>query len=364
MSTNIPNDTLRQEDYSGVTDLLGDQLARLFARDVTRGTLAAAERGEFQLALWNELSEIGVVSAMVAEGAGGAGLSWRYAGPLLERLGASLPPVPLGETMLVRWALGAVGLEAPDAPLAIASNLLDVDDHGRAHGEDALVSWVPGAESVLGLARAAEGRRLLLISTSEASVTPQRTLDRLPAARLVFRGAKAQFSAPAPTILGDRGLLAPLAVLRSLQMAGSLAQVLALCIDYANARTQFGKTIGKFQAIQHLLAELAEHAAAAHVASGFAARQFDRGNAEAAERGAAVAKIRAGRAATRGAAIAHQVFGAIGITDEHILHSHTRRLWQWRAEAGSETFWAEWLGGRALAEGGASLWSGIVAGTG
>jgi hypothetical protein len=51
---------------------------------------------------------------------------------------------------------------------------------------------------------------------------------------------------------------------------------------------------------------------------------------------------------------------AIGITDEHILHYYTRRLWQWRAEAGSENFWAEWLGRKAFAAGGNALWNNIV----
>jgi acyl-CoA dehydrogenase len=117
---------------------------------------------------------------------------------------------------------------------------------------------------------------------------------------------------------------------------------------------QFGKPIGKFQAIQHMIAELASQAAAAQVAGLYAARQIDAGNPFQA---AAVAKALVGKAAGRAAAIAHQVFGAIGVTDEHSLHYYTRRLWQWRSDAGSEHYWAERLGQQILANDGAALWS-------
>jgi acyl-CoA dehydrogenase len=50
------------------------------------------------------------------------------------------------------------------------------------------------------------------------------------------------------------------------------------------------------------------------------------------------------------------VFGAIGVTEEHELHYYTRRLWQWRAEGGSEHWWSERLGRQVLAAGGAALW--------
>ena len=50
--------------------------------------------------------------------------------------------------------------------------------------------------------------------------------------------------------------------------------------------------------------------------------------------------MRVGEAAGDGAAIAHQVHGAMGFTYEHSLHHFTRRLWAWREEFGNESFWA------------------------
>jgi len=56
------------------------------------------------------------------------------------------------------------------------------------------------------------------------------------------------------------------------------------------------------------------------------------------------------------------VHGAIGFTHEHALHLGTRRLWSWRSEFGTLTYWSGELG-RALCQGGAAaFWPSLVAG--
>ncbi|MGC8477362.1 MAG: acyl-CoA dehydrogenase family protein, partial [Acetobacteraceae bacterium] len=143
-----------------------------------------------------------------------------------------------------------------------------------------------------------------------------------------------------------------LAAMRTQQIAGALAALTEATVRYAQERTQFGRPIGRFQAVQQSLAVLAAEAAAAGAAAGLAA--------EAAETLAplpiAAAKARAGEAAGIGAAIAHQIHGAIGFTQEHRLHTLTRRLWSWRDEAGSERFWNLRLGGAMAAAGAEGLW--------
>ena len=98
----------------------------------------------------------------------------------------------------------------------------------------------------------------------------------------------------------------------------------------------------------------AAEASAASVAAAAAARAADqRGLADAAfEIGCA--KITAGEAAARGAAVAHQVLAAMGITEEHALHHITRRLWAWRDEGGSERLWSRRIG--EVAQQGGALW--------
>jgi acyl-CoA dehydrogenase len=147
------------------------------------------------------------------------------------------------------------------------------------------------------------------------------------------------------------------AVMRSAQMAGALQSVLAMSVQYASERVQFGRPIGRFQAVQQNLAVLAGQAAAATAAAEAGIEAA--GDADALA--VAAAKIRAGEAAGIGAAIAHQVHGAIGFTQEHRLHYSTRRLWSWRDEFGNEAYWARRLGARLAAAGADRLWQSITA---
>jgi acyl-CoA dehydrogenase len=163
-------------------------------------------------------------------------------------------------------------------------------------------------------------------------------------------GAKAQ----APDVLDvmARRLADPVpralaATLAAGEMAGALQAVQALTADYALTRKQFGREIGKFQAIQHQIAVMAEEVMAARMAAQAA---FVGAPSEVSERRAAAAKIRCNQAAARVSAIAHAVHGAIGVSDEFVLHHHTRRLRALSLAHGGESWWAAQLGDWALSE--------------
>ena len=154
-----------------------------------------------------------------------------------------------------------------------------------------------------------------------------------------------------PVRLGDLGQEPRLVRLGALclagQMAGAMAAVLDLTVSYAKERSQFGRPISGFQAIQHQISVLAEEAAAAEAASLLAfAHPLDSITDEI----VAVAKVTAGEAAATVAAIAHAVHGAIGISHEHNLHLFTSRLHTWRLEYGSAAYWAGRLGAEFLGQ--------------
>ena len=153
------------------------------------------------------------------------------------------------------------------------------------------------------------------------------------------------------------------AAARAMQMAGALEAVLDLAVGYANERVAFERPIAKFQAVQHNLARLAGETAVAIAAAGSAADAIAHaaGFDEGVFLEAASAKIRVGEAAGEGAAIAHQVLGAIGFTQEHTLHRFTRRLWAWRDDFGNESFWAVKLGNMVAAKGADALWPMLAA---
>jgi acyl-CoA dehydrogenase len=135
--------------------------------------------------------------------------------------------------------------------------------------------------------------------------------------------------------------------------SGALQRCLDMSIEHANTRVQFGKPLGKQQAVQQSLALLAEEVAVVAVATQAAAVARDKGDAEFE---IACAKLRTNRAIGMGTAIAHQVHGAIGFTQDYPLHHYTRALIGWRSRYGSEAHWAAHLGSVAAGLGGRGLW--------
>ena len=188
-----------------------------------------------------------------------------------------------------------------------------------------------------------------------------------------------QAGLPSDSLVLDKALLSPPARLplalaqpvwtlgalaRSAMMAGAMASALAQATAYAGLRQQFGKAIGAQQAVQQQLALMAGDVAAARVA--VLAALADAPSAQspdcpALRFSAAVAKVRTGEAASRCAAIAHQVLGAIGFTQEHRLHHASTRLWAWREEFGSDASWAMELGRAAIGARSAGFWPGLTA---
>lgn len=159
-------------------------------------------------------------------------------------------------------------------------------------------------------------------------------------------------------IIGDRDgrLLAAATV--SL-MAGAMGQALQLSIDHVNMREQFGRPLGKFQAVQQSLAVMACEAAAVDVAAAALAARLDMVGLDPAQAAfeIAAAKLRANRAVGVVTGIAHQVHGAIGFTQDYDLHRLTIPLMRWRSEQGNDACWAQRLGALAARGGGTALWA-------
>lgn len=335
--------------------MLADQLDRLFSQSVDRNLLSAFEDGKSDEAFDRSVEDLGLAWALVGEEAGGAGLGWADVGGLLETIGYHAAPYPIGEQIAVNQAIYRSGMSLPErTPLSCAEPLTLDTRTGRVSGS-CIVAW-SGQELLAALANCPDGSRLCLLPLSAASQTPLQTVGRDPRFLVHLEDiAPADISVDwvDPEILSSA-----LAVVRAGQIAGALSRILEMSIEYGNTRVQFGRPIGKFQAVQHMIAELSAEAAAAKAGLHVALRAMD---ASGGWKAAAIAKIRASLAAGKGAMLAHEVHGAIGVTEEHMLHHLTRRLWQWRDEAGSEHEWSEKLGRYHLARGGASLWPDLVA---
>ena len=220
------------------------------------------------------------------------------------------------------------------------------------------VAWAGVATHVAVLAprRRLDGPVLALVDASALEATDAFNLAGEPRGSLVL-DAGAGVGALLTEAQAD-GLRARFALARAVQLAAALEQVLAWTVQYAGEREQFGRPLGKFQAIQMELAEMAGEVTAVTALTDAAVQALDRGRGRRARRrggegagGAAVEVV---------ARLAHQVHGAIGFTQEHKLHHLTRRLWSWRDEAGSELAWSRVLGAGLLADGPDGLWPALT----
>jgi acyl-CoA dehydrogenase len=219
--------------------------------------------------------------------------------------------------------------------MGVCDLLLDEEQGGMGAG------WVD-AEPALRLL----GARAVALPIGETMIARRLlSLAALP----VPSGPIALATVRQPEIAPER-VIALGAWLRTAQIGGALAAALNLTIDYAKVRSQFGRELRKFQAIQQQIALLAEEVAA----TASAAAALDRGPGSFAS---ACAKLRANQAAGAGALIAHQVHGAIGITAEYSLHRFTNALWQCRSDFGNDRYWAQWIGRRVLAQEAGTPWS-------
>jgi acyl-CoA dehydrogenase len=275
--------------------------------------------------------------------------------------GQHAAPVPLAETIVASGLLAGAGIEVPLGPLTIAPVrtgetvvLARAGDGYRLRGTATRVPWGAAAGHVVVIGDVDGRPTIALVAREAARVTPDRNLALEPRDTLAFDDAPVLAAAPARVDT----LLVHGALARAAQMAGAIESLLQQSVRYATERRQFGRPIGSFQAIQHNLAVLAGHAAAASIAAERAFAAADTGHLPF---HAAAAKIRAGEAAGIAAGLAHQVHGAIGFTYEHSLHFATRRLWSWRAEFGGESHWAAELGRRVTTRGADALWPDLTA---
>jgi acyl-CoA dehydrogenase len=228
-------------------------------------------------------------------------------------------------------------------------------------GQLSRVGWAGTAARLVVLAAGPGGSDVVLSvdpSAAGVTVTPGANLAGEPRDDVLLDvRVPAEDAATAPE--DTRELLVRRAALaRALLLAGAAGRALAGSVRYAGERVQFGRPIGKFQAVQQQLALAAAEVAAGRAAVDAATRIAAANDVAGPDAGfaIAVAKARTSEAAGAVARIAHQVHGAIGFTLEHDLRLATTRLWAWREEDGSDAHWHTVIARRVLAEGADGLW--------
>ena len=343
-------------------NIVVDTAERIFADLADAQTINRDKKGGWKAPLWQALSEAGLPLSWVAEEYGGSGASLADGFAVLSAAGRFALAVPLAETMLAGWLLSQAKIASRNDEMTVAPATpkdritLNGDNtlSGRARG----IPFAREAKHIAVLALDSGGEAsIALVDAAKCRIESSLNLGGDNSDTVTFDRVAPAAIKPAPEGFGLISLLLMGAVVRSLQIAGSLESMLDISVRYSNERVAFEKKISKFQAVQHNLAKLAGESAAALAAATSAADAFAGGApADAAFLEAASAKIRCSEAAEKAAAIAHQVHGAIGFTIEHILHRYTLRALAWRDDFGSESYWAVELGKRVAANGADELW--------
>jgi len=119
-------------------------------------------------------------------------------------------------------------------------------------------------------------------------------------------------------------LIAQAAIGRCLETVGACDRVMELTMNYAKERTAFGNPIGSFQSIQHRSADMLVDLESSRYITYKAAWSISTGVSSLKE--SSIAKAWVNQAARRIVASAHQIHGAIGFTEDHILHMYTKRI--------------------------------------
>ncbi len=297
---------------------------------------------------WKGLVDLGVTGLLIPETFGGIGLSVLDMGVVLEELGRVLHPGPVLSSALVATRLiAATGNEADceswlprlaagEVRLTVAlENGEDAirADHAngewRLSGQLAPVLDAAGCDAILVPARVEKSLRVFLIACDATGValTP---FDQVDGTRRLFRiGLNA---APA-ALLGDGCADSAIAEAKDLLAMGLVAdavgaagRALELATEYAKEREQFGRPIGSFQSLQHLLVDMLRDIELARASVLYALWSADAATPDERRHSAAVAKAFAAEAFPGIGASAIQVFGGIGYTWEMDIHLYDKRL--------------------------------------
>ncbi|MGZ4143762.1 MAG: acyl-CoA dehydrogenase family protein [Actinomycetota bacterium] len=251
-----------------------------------------AARAGFSRSRWDRLVEMGMVSALAS------GMSEVDLVPILEEAGRVALPEPLIEAaMIAGGALEGVVTAGVGTPYVAHADVADV-----------IVLEHAGA--------------LYAVPRSAVSLEPRTSIDQSRPVFAVSWEASARDRLDAdPDVARMRAVLGA-----SAQLLGIAARCIEMAAEYAKERIQFGRPIGSFQAVKHKLADALLRLEFARPVVFRAADSLAR-DTETKERDVSMGKAFAADAATLAAKAALQTLGAIGYTQEHVLHVWMKRTW-------------------------------------
>jgi len=356
--------------YSTEQDALRDSLSD-FLRDTA--PLASVRRADgHDAALWQRLcGELGLLGLHAPLEYGGAGATLVETAVVFSELGRLLTPVPMAATTFAIEAVMRTGDEEQRTRLlkgllsgeqigALAiSDPRDCDPsattvHAQRHGGDTVLTGDIGpilhgqiADLFIVPAETDGVTTLHVVAADDPGVTvvnlPSFDITR-PIARLELTQAPAEVLAAGSADDIDR-VVDIARVLLAAEMLGGAEQCLAMAVEYACTRKQFGRPIGSFQAVKHACAEMLIEIDATRAAVMYAA--MTAADDRELRITAPLAKAQAADTFSMCTGSAIQVHGGIAFTWEHDLHLYFRRAATTRALFGGSAHHRGLLADRA-----------------
>ncbi len=345
------------EDRAMLKDMLRRVLSESFDHEKRRALLASG--APFDAALWAQLAELGILGALFTEDQGGFGGAGFDIALVFEELGRAGVIEPLLSSGILGGGLVAQ-LGNADQQALVAEVIAGETRLAFAHAEPgtrydlADVSMVLGADMTLsgtkthvlggaeaqmlvvsvresGAAGDTGGLSLVLVPSDApgVSVTRHVTVDGFSAATVTFDNVALEDSAR----LGTKGtaydaieeVIARATLAVSAEALGAMESAKEMTITYLKERQQFGRAIGKFQALQHRMADVLIEVEQARSAVVNLAGHLDAPRALR-ERNVSATKNLIGRVGALVAEEAVQLHGGIGMTDEYALSHFVRRI--------------------------------------
>ncbi|MEX0604516.1 MAG: acyl-CoA dehydrogenase [Marinobacter sp.] len=331
--------------------LILDTSQRLFVDHCGADVVNTAENGVAPTRLHTAILEAGLPLAWVPEAAGGVGGSLALGFNLIRQSASFALAAPLAETLVANRVLAESGLELGDSwsVLVFDGGSLPTLYDGKVNG---VVENAPMHTGVVRLVVPVSDQgtmRMATFTADNVSIDYRESLAGESRARVQLNEACPLELSPAIADITEQGLMQFCALVRACQIAGAMERMTELTVAYVKERQQFGRALGKFQAIQHKVADIAGESALANAAVEQAVRELSAHGQPFSSNGdtllsVATAKVVASEAAGTVARLAHQCHGAMGFSFEYPLQQYSRRIWSWREEYGSEFYWSERIG--------------------
>lgn len=349
-------------NYTPEQQQFKDALRRFIDKDYTfehRKKIIHSEQGVSDQA-WGTLVELGMTALPVPEEQGGFNGSAVDMLVVMQELGRGIVVEPyfatvLGaqflklaggqETLLEQVASGELKLAAALGEKQARHDLFDIATTAKAEGDGYLISGtktvvIHGGQAGMlivsarsgGAQRDTNGISLFVVPADAAGVTRRdyRTIDGLRAADIRFDNVRV----PASALLGGAGAGWDIldaaadygATLLCAEAVGAMDALNGATLEYLKTRQQFGVPIGKFQALQHRMAEMFMQAEQARSMATLAAVKVSSPDVDERRRTVSAAKARVGQALKYVGQQAIQLHGGMGVTDEVTAAHHFKRL--------------------------------------